>query len=80
MKAVLLLLLLCASVLCTISLAGLDDSALGPLLSGDWQSLLPQQLQDTRAQLIKLLTPTPTTAPTHTRAHRSHYRLASFKP
>lgn len=76
MKALLLLLLLCASAICSLTLPDIDDSALGVLLAGDWQSLLPQNLQDTRAQLLKILTPAPTIAPTHTLSRRPHYRLS----
>jgi hypothetical protein len=77
MKALLLLLLLCVSALCSLTLPDIDDSALGALLAGDWRSLLPQNLQDTRAQLLKLLTPAPTSAPAHTLSRRPHYRLSA---
>lgn len=80
MKTLLLLLLLCASALCSLSLPDIDDSSLGALLAGDWQSLLPQNLQDTRTQLLKLLTPTPTTAPVHMLSRRPHYKLSVNGP
>jgi hypothetical protein len=77
MKAIILLLFLAVCALGSIGLGDIDDSSLGPLLSGDWQSLLPDNLQDTRAQLIKLLTPSPPAAPQHAMTSHRHYRLAN---
>lgn len=77
---VLLIFLLLALALCFKDLSSIDDTQLGPLLSGDWQFLLPEQLQDTKDQLIKLLTPTPPAAPSHTLAAHRHYRLARTEP
>lgn len=56
-------------------LATVDDSQLGSLLSGDWQSLLPDELQNTKAQLIKFLTPAPSAQPKHLYWRHRHYRL-----
>jgi hypothetical protein len=80
MKSLLAFLLLLAYATATISLADVEDTALGALLSNNWQALLPQDLANTRTQLIKILTPAPTTpAPTTSPQHfssRSHARLA----
>lgn len=77
---VILILLLLALAACFKDLSSIDDTQIGSLLSGDWQSLLPEQLQDTKDQLIKLLTPTPPTAPSHTMTAHRHYRLARTEP
>lgn len=74
MKVILIVLLLAFAV-CFKDLSSIDDTQIGSLLSGDWQSLLPQQLQDVKDQLIKLLTPAPPAAPSHTMTAHRHYRL-----
>ena len=78
MKKVVLFLLLCFCAFSTIGLADIDDSSLGALLSGDWQTLVPEDLQATRNQLLQLLTPvSPTVAPKHALSTHRHYLLAS---
>lgn len=80
MKPLLAFLLLLAYATATISLADVEDTALGALLSNNWQALLPQDLANTRTQLIKLLTPSPTTPAATTSPQHfssiSHARLA----
>lgn len=49
MKKVVLFLLFCLCALCSLGLPDIDDSSLGALLSGDWQSLLPEDMQATRS-------------------------------
>jgi hypothetical protein len=77
MKNLVLFVLLCICAFCSIGLPDVDDTSLGALLSGNWQALLPEDIQTTRNQLLKLLTPAPTTAPQHMASSHRHYRLAS---
>jgi hypothetical protein len=75
MRIILILLLVCLA-LGIKDLSAIEDIQLGPLLAGDWQSLLPDELQNTKAQLIKLLTPSPPAAPQHASTYPHHFRLA----
>ena len=56
-KLVLILLALVLSVLATVSLDTSNDDDFYAMLNDDWYSLLPQDVQDVRTQLITELTP-----------------------
>ena len=75
MKSLLSVLLLIVCAVASVSLADVEDTALGAMLNNNWQALLPEDLANTRTQLIKILTPANTTSPQHL-GSMTHARLA----
>ena len=74
MKLIILTFFLIAIAFSTLTLPSIDDSFLNPLLKGDWRSLLPDDIQATKTQLLKLLAPS-TAQPQHALGTHRHYRL-----
>jgi len=59
MKAIFFLILTLLSLShCTIDLTTVDDSWYKPLLSGNWQAILPNNLAGVKDQILKQLSPT----------------------
>ena len=73
MKIVLILLLV-ALVTCLRDLSNIEETDLVPLFSGDWQTALPENIQKTHADLLKLLDPK-ALKPVHAAVTKRHYRL-----